>query len=88
MTDELRTQLESKTDDELLEMVRDRESGDYRPEAIAAAEAILAARGVAVTQVVSEGHDALDFTDLVQVAGFMNHIDAETCQAALRAAGR
>jgi hypothetical protein len=87
MSDDLRTQLESKSDEELLEMVRDRESGDYRPEAIAAAEAILGARGVAVTTAVSEPHDELDFADLVQVAGFMNHIDAENCQAALRAAG-
>jgi hypothetical protein len=87
MTDELQTQLESKTDDELLEMMRDRESGDYRPEAIAAAEAILAARGVTVPANAPEGHDEVDFTDLVQVAGFMNHVDAESCQAALRAAG-
>jgi hypothetical protein len=37
MTDDLRTQLESKTDDELIEMLRDRVSGEWRPEALLAA---------------------------------------------------
>jgi hypothetical protein len=87
MTDDLRTQLESKTDDELIEMLRDRESSDYRPEAIAAAEAILAARGVATTAAVPEAHDEVDFTDLVTVAAFMSHVAAEDCAAGLRAAG-
>jgi hypothetical protein len=87
MTDDLRTQLESKTDDELIEMLADRESGDYRPEAIAEAQAILAARGVAMGAPASEGHDEIDFTDLVTVAAFMSHVAAEDCAAGLRAAG-
>jgi hypothetical protein len=87
MTDDLRTQLESKTDDELIEMLADRDSGDYRPEAIAIAEQIVAQRGIALPVATAEASDQLEFTELVQVAGFMNHIDAETCLAALRSAG-
>jgi hypothetical protein len=87
MTDELRTQLESKTDDELIEMLRDRVSGEWRPEALMAAAAILTDRGVALPEEETPATDVAEFVDLVTVAGFMNHVDAESCQAALRAAG-
>jgi hypothetical protein len=87
MSDELRTQLESKSDDELIEMLRDRVSGEWRPEALLAAEAILTDRGVAPPDAVLPANDEPEFVELVTVAGFMNHVDAENCQAALRAAG-
>ncbi len=87
MSDELRTQLESKSDDELIEMLRDRESGEWRPEALLAAEAILTDRGVTLPDAVPPATDEPEFVELVTVAGFMNHVDAESCQAALRAAG-
>ena len=56
MTDDFRTQLASKTDDELLEMLRDRESGEWQPEALVAAAAILTDRGIALP----EAEDARD----------------------------
>lgn len=87
MSDDLRTQLESKTDEELIEMLRDRVSGDWRPEALLAAAAILTDRGITPPDAVLPATDEPEFVDLVTVAGFMNHVDAESCQAALRAAG-
>jgi hypothetical protein len=87
MTDDLRTQLESKTDDELIEMLRDRVSGEWRPEALLAAAALLTDRGVTPPDAVLPARDEPEFVELVTVAGFMNHVDAESCQAALRAAG-
>jgi hypothetical protein len=87
MTDDYHTQLATKTDDELVEMLRDRESGEWQPEALVAAAAILTDRGIALPEAETPPTDEAEFVDLVTVAGFMNHVDAESCQAALRAAG-
>ncbi|MET0554479.1 MAG: hypothetical protein ABW221_15650 [Vicinamibacteria bacterium] len=87
MTDDFRTQLASKTDEELLEMLRDRESGDWQPEALVAAAAILTDRGIALPEAEAPPADEAAFVDLVTVAGFMNHVDAEACRSALEAAG-
>src|SRR5688572_20832176 len=70
MTDELRTQLESKSDDELIEMLRDRESGDWRPEALATAAAIITERGVALPE-AAPPEDEAEFVDLVTIATFL-----------------
>jgi hypothetical protein len=86
MSDDFRTELASRTDDELLEMLRDRESGEWRPEALVAAAAILTDRGIALPEAAAPEPQA-EFADLVTVAGFMNHVDAEACRSALEAAG-
>lgn len=87
MTDDYRTQLATRTDDELLEMLRDRESGEWQPEALVAAAAILTDRGIALPEAETPAIDQAEFVDLVTVAGFMNHVDAEACRSALEAAG-
>jgi hypothetical protein len=87
MAEEYRTQLASKTDDELLEMLRDRESGEWQPEALVAAAAILTDRGVALPEAETPAIDQAEFVELVTVAGFMNHVDAEACRSALESAG-
>ena len=87
MTDEIRTELESKSDDELVEMLRDRESGEWRSDALVTAASILTDRGVALPAAESPGTDEAEFVELVTVAGFMNHVEAESCRSALEAAG-
>jgi hypothetical protein len=86
MTDDLRTQLESKTDDQLVEMLRDRERGDYRPEALAIAEQIIAARGLALPPPEAPAADPGD-VEFVTVATFLTTGEAEPARNALTAAG-
>jgi DNA-directed RNA polymerase subunit M/transcription elongation factor TFIIS len=87
MTDELRTQLESKADDELVDMLRDRESGEWQPEALVAAAAILTARGIALPEAETPGADEAEFVDLVTIATFLTTGEAEPAKNALQAAG-
>jgi hypothetical protein len=85
--DDLRSDLITKTDDELVAMVRDRESGEWRPEALVVAAAILTERGVPLPEAETPATDEAEFVELVTVAGFMNHVDAEACRSALEGAG-
>lgn len=86
MSDDLRVQLEPKTDDELVAMLRDRESGEWRPEALVAAAAILTDRGVALPA-SDTAHDELESVELVTVATFLTAGEAEPARNALGAAG-
>jgi DNA-directed RNA polymerase subunit M/transcription elongation factor TFIIS len=87
MTDDFRTQLESKTDEELLEMLRDRESGEWQPEALVAAAAIVTDRGIALPEAETPATDEAEFVDLVTVATFLTTGEAEPAKNALQAAG-
>jgi hypothetical protein len=52
-----------------------------------AAAAILTDRGIALPEAETPGTDEAEFVELVTVAGFMNHVDAEACRSALESAG-
>lgn len=84
---ELRTQLELKTDEELIELLRERDEKRWRPEVFSLVEQILSDRGVPFPPLkpsaIADGNGDI----LVVVASFFSVAEAEPCRSALIAAG-
>jgi hypothetical protein len=90
MTDhaELRAHLESRTSEELADLVRTHDEDEWRPEVFDIARAILHERGVEVTPPAPEATPTAAVPeDLVPIAAFSSVADSEQCRAALVSAG-
>jgi hypothetical protein len=86
--DEIRQQMELLADDELVAILRERDTDQWRPEVFDIVASILYSRGVSPETGVDFEEEAPDETaglDLVTVANYTYEIDAETDRLALEA---
>lgn len=90
MTDELRQELEAKPTGELVEILRNQDAEEWRPEVFPFVEAILRERGVNVAAVKEAGplaEEVVEFAALERVASFSTTMEADLCRMALMEAG-
>ena len=90
MTDELRQELKAKQTGELVEILRNQDTEEWRPEVFPFVEAILRERGVNVEAVKAAGPlpaDSVEFGALEAVASFTTALEANLCRMALVEAG-
>ena len=90
MTDELRKQLESQPTGELVEILRNQDTEEWRPEVFPLVEAILLARGVDVAAWKEAGppaRDGVEFAPIESVATFSTTLEASLCRMALVESG-
>ena len=88
--DEIRQQMEFLKDEELISILKDHDTEQWRPEVFDILSAILRQRGVSPDKGSGREEDVPDETahmDLVTVAEYFNYIDAETDHLALEAKG-
>lgn len=88
--DEIRQQLDLLSDEELVSIFREHDDEQWRPEVFDIVGSILRERGVSPIENSGHEEDILEETaglDLVTVANYLNHIDAETDRLALEAKG-
>jgi hypothetical protein len=90
MADDLHEQLEARSTGELVEILRNQDSEEWRPEVFPVVEAILRARGVDVAAVKTAGplaREQAEYAPLETVASFSSSLEANLCRMALVSAG-
>jgi len=88
--DELETNLEALTTEELISILRNRNEDEWRPEVFELAASILAARGISPAEVSAlgpEGEDVVEHEPLVTVARYFSPAEAHAGRLAIEAAG-
>jgi hypothetical protein len=86
----VRLELEQKTSDELVSILRNRDEEEWRPEAFAVAAELLRARGISPEEVVAmgpEGYDVVESAPTVTIARFFSPPEAHGLRMALEEAG-
>jgi hypothetical protein len=88
--DELRMNLEARTTEELVSILRNHDADEWRPEVFDIVASVLAARGVspaAVSALGPEGEDVVESQPLATVARYFSPAEAHAGRMALEAAG-
>src|SRR5512138_12350 len=88
--EDLRQELERRATDDLVSILRNRDSGEWRPEVFEVAASVLAARGVSPEQVSAmgpEGFEVIESEPTVTVARFFTAPAAQVQRMALTGAG-
>ena len=88
-SDNLRQRLEARPDEELLEILRRRDTSEWQPSVFPVAEEILRGRGINVGQALGAApqSDVGQDQRLVTIATFATVVESEACRSALAAAG-
>lgn len=89
-TETLRIELEQKSSDELISILRNRDEEEWRPEAFAIVADILRGRGVSPEEVAAmgpEGYDAVESAPTVTIGRFFSPAEAHALRMALEEAG-
>lgn len=89
-SDALRQRLERRSDDELIDMLRQHKTDEWQEAVFPLAEDILRGRGIDLAQAlartpVAEASPPED--PMVPIAGFATVVESEACRSALSAAG-
>jgi len=88
--DQIHREMEHRSTDELISILRNRDEEEWRPEVFEIVTSILRSRGVSSEQVSAlgpEGVDVLESQPLVTVARFFSPAEAHTARMALEDAG-
>jgi hypothetical protein len=88
--DELRSTLESRTTEELVSILRNRDADEWRPEVFDIVASILEGRGLSPDEVAAmgpEGEDVVESQSLATVARYFSPAEAHTGRLALEDAG-
>jgi hypothetical protein len=90
VTDELRERLSTRPTDELVEILREQDTEEWRPEVFPLVEAILQERGVDTEAAKAAGplpRDVLEFAAVQPVVTLNTSLEANLCRMALVEAG-
>jgi hypothetical protein len=90
VTDELRDRLDERATEDLVAILRDNDSEEWRPEVFPLVEAILRERGVDVAAVKAAGplpKEVLDFAPIEAIATYSTSLEANLCRMTLVEAG-
>jgi hypothetical protein len=86
----MRSELDEKSTEELVSILRNRDEEEWRPEAFDIVASILAARGVSPAEIKAMGPEGVDVVEdqpLVTVGRYFNPVQAHGSRMALEAAG-
>jgi len=88
-SDELRQRLEERSNDELIDILRQQHTDEWQPAVFPLAEDILRARGIDVEEALARTDEEPTpaAEPMVPVAGFATVVESEACRSALEAAG-
>jgi hypothetical protein len=90
VADDLHQQLEARSTADLVEILRNQDAEEWRPEVFPLVEAILRDRGVDVAAVKTAGpleRERAEYSPLETVASFYSSLEANLCRMALVSAG-
>jgi len=90
--DGIQKDLEQRSTEELISILRNRDGNEWRPEAFAVVALVLKSRGVSVGEVVAMGAepvaiDVVESEPTVTIANFFNPVEAHGSRMALEEAG-
>jgi hypothetical protein len=86
----MRHELEERSTEELVSILRNRDEDEWRPEAFDIVASILAGRGLSPAEITAQGPEDVDVVEgqpLVTVGRYSNPVHAHACRMALEAAG-
>jgi hypothetical protein len=89
-TETVRLELEQKSSDELISILRNRDEEEWNPEAFAVVAELLKARGIPPEEIAAlgpEGYDAVESAPTVTIARFFSPAEAHGLRMALEEAG-
>jgi hypothetical protein len=89
-TETVRLELEQKSSDELISILRNRDEEEWSPEVFDVVAAMLKERGISPEEVVAmgpEGYDAVESAPTVTIATFFSPAEAHALRMALEEAG-